>query len=143
MWKDLSKFFTTNKNKLLITITVIMLGAAVYQVKLYIDNLKEQVRTGVKTVTVEKVVEKIVRIPAEPKQLDVKSSCTPQEAKVVLSGDGLLKDKNWFIVDLNTFRKTKDIIKDGKHKIYYSRFGAEDTFITIFKPVSDDGAKKD
>ena len=90
---------------------------------LNIDLVKELQAKG----TVEQVADKRIESTIQPK-------CSKTEVEFILKNeDDLLKNREFVVIDLSTFKKTKVEVKHGKEYTYYSRFGAVDEFYTIAK----------
>lgn len=62
---------------------------------------------------------------------EVKPSCTPTEAKIILDGASLLKDANYVVLNLDNFKLTRTAIKGDKEYKYYSQYGKDDIYYTI------------
>lgn len=78
-------------------------------------------------------VEKVVK--AEP----ITPKCTKNEVEYILKNeDNLLKNKEFVVFDLSTFKVEKILKRGDKVYTYYSLHGKEDVYITIAKEVSVD-----
>jgi len=141
----------SNAKEILATAVLVLLIFVVYGYKQYrvleaninttsniqdkaIKNTAKAIK-DIKTVAEPKKIKKAIIKTVENKPLSI-PKCTPAEINYTLKNtDNLLSNKNWLVLDLDTFKKLKTITKSGKKYVYYQRFGKEDVYITIAKKI--------
>ena len=139
----IKQLLKNNTKEILGVIFLILIFIGIAGVKKY-DELKKSISdTSLiqnqieSNVTVAKIQSAKIIKTVDNKPL-VTPKCSPAEINYTLKNtDKLLQNRNWLVLDLDTFKKVKTLTKFGKKYEYYQRFGKDDLYITIAKKIKE------
>jgi hypothetical protein len=114
-------------------IIVALFGALVYS-----NSPKVTAVTAVTKTEVVEADKKAKEILANIQKNEEPVVCPPSNTAIVLeSKDDLLKNKKWFVVDLNEYEVTKVKKTETDKTVYFRQFGKKKIYITITEENDD------